>query len=519
MISMLEMTRRLRAKWERACLMNVPRRKRSGNPLSFLELLEPRQLLSASPVGSPVQIDTGSSNGVLAGDVDRIADGRSVAVWREDVEEAAQVFAQRFDASGVPAGPVIEVAEDFAGDAAPAVAMADDGQFVVVWVSDDTLIVGRRFQADGSPVDEEFDIGEVAGVAPNIVVDIDMDADGDFVVVWAAGPSRAFAVGYEAYEESAVFARRYAKTGTPVEIEFRVDTPTADDVYLVANPKVAVDADGDFAVGYTAIGENYETKVVTTRYSGETYTEEYEVLVVSKTDAIVRKYAGKNFVEPAVAGAPQVVLTNSKAGTVVNLQDVDLDTDGDMLVTVTRDSYKTKKVRYSGSTYEYLELKRSEMLVQRFSSSGGKTGKLKRLVKTKKHEQISDSRTSFDNDGDFVVAFKSKEAPYLSVGSTYDARDTGRTTRRQAPHAFTQMSVAKGQGRKKDESVLPDRLLVQQFSTKNKKVGEAVQLLSVASEALTSFSIAGQGAGELSVVWTLGTVGEDAKLFGQQVQS
>lgn len=521
MVSLSEMAARLRTKWERTLNSNSAFRRREGKPSSPPELFESRVLLSASPVGNPVQIDANNSNGVSSGDVDKISDGRSVAVWREDADGAAQVLAQRFDASGAKTGGVIEVADGLASDAVPAVAMANDGHFIVVWVSNNTSIVGRQFQSDGTPLNTTFNIGSVQGTTPSIVVDVDMDADGDFVVAWAAGPQQATAAAHGEYAESAVFARRYAKTGTPVEDKFRVDTATNDRVYLASNPRVAVDADGDFAIGWTGIRENLVHKSRTYHYSGETYSYEYDVLTPTKMDVMLRRYQGNNFEQPAVAKAAQVVLTTTKKQTVVNIQDVDMDADGDVLVTMTRGTYRTKKVHYSGSTYTYFQLTKSELLVKRVTETASKgSAKPKAVVKTNKTSQIAGASTALDGDGDFTVAYKAK-APVLVSASGYiytgPLPPPPKLVRTQA--ASQQQRLQGTIASRAAPVTTADRLLVQHFSVTNKKDGVPAQLVSTAQDGLTSFSVAGNGNGELSVVWSLGPVDTAGTFRGQRVNS
>lgn len=514
MISLSEMTRRMRTKWERTFAPGTSSRKPSGFQSGAPEEFESRLLLSAT-AGSAVRIDAAVSNRVSTGDVDRIADGRSVAVWREEIDGATAILAQRFDATGAKTGAIIEVTDDFAANVTPAVAMANDGHFVVVWVSDETSVVGRQFQADGEAIDEVFDIGTIEGDAPSIVVDVDMDADGDFVVAWAAGPERITAVAYEAYDESAVFARRYAKTGNPVEAKFRVDTPTNDDVYLVSNPHVAMDADGDFAIGWSDVRENLVHKVVTYRYSGETYEYEYGVLTISQTDALVRRYQSNNFAQPAVAKATQTILSSTNPLTIVRLTDVDLDADGDMLVTMTRDSYRIKKVQYSGSTYEYLELKSSSVLVQRVNNSSTKVAKPKVVLSTKSTSQISDANAVLDNDGDFTIAYKENYPPYTYIEP---GRSALPQARRHEASNTARTPIERDHVRSAEpRASIPDRLLVQNFNLKSKPVGGPLQLVSTIAGNLSSFSAVGTGTGELSVVWSLGGAETDGKLFGQRV--
>ena len=75
-----------------------------------------------------------------------------------------------------------------------------------------------------------------------------MDPDGDFVVVWTEeyGVGNNLGVG----TSYGVFARRFSPTGAALDAkEFRVNTNTTE---VVRSPSVAISANGDFVVSWTA---------------------------------------------------------------------------------------------------------------------------------------------------------------------------------------------------------------------------------------------------------------------------
>ncbi|MEM8599440.1 MAG: T9SS type A sorting domain-containing protein [Bacteroidota bacterium] len=74
-----------------------------------------------------------------------------------------------------------------------------------------------------------------------------MDADGDFVVAWESDSQDSDASGW------GIFAQRYAADGTPQGAEFRVNTYTTNDQRF---PSAAMDADGDFVVAWTSVGQD-----------------------------------------------------------------------------------------------------------------------------------------------------------------------------------------------------------------------------------------------------------------------
>ena len=119
------------------------------------------------------------------------ADGSFVVVWRSDrqagpgtgIGSREDLFGRRFDASGVPLTPEIQVsAFTTTLHGRPAVASDSAGNFVVVWTGSHGLVYGRRFSAAGEALTPEvFTVttdpvhsGPSVAVAPS----------GRFVVVW-----------------------------------------------------------------------------------------------------------------------------------------------------------------------------------------------------------------------------------------------------------------------------------------------------------------------------------------------
>ncbi len=99
------------------------------------------------------------------------------------------IFAQRYDAAGSPLGGEFLVNGRTQGDQhSPAVAMAANGQFLVVWVSDLWIsgkvrsVWGRRFDAAGTPLGEELFIGRT--VDDKRVLALAMRPDGLALVAW-----------------------------------------------------------------------------------------------------------------------------------------------------------------------------------------------------------------------------------------------------------------------------------------------------------------------------------------------
>ena len=121
-----------------------------------------------------------------------------------------------------------------------ATAMDDDGDFVVVWTSDEQDgsshgVFAQRFASSGLRRGAEFQVNTRTGLfqyRPSAA----MDSDGDFVVAWSS-----FGDGGNV----GVFAQRFASTGAKLGAEFQVNTYTPD---FQSFSSVAMDDDGDFVV-------------------------------------------------------------------------------------------------------------------------------------------------------------------------------------------------------------------------------------------------------------------------------
>jgi hypothetical protein len=180
------------------------------------------------------------------------ADGDFVVVWeRWDGEyPASDIFAQRYNAAGEPQGGEFRVnATTIGSQDWPAVAMDDEGNFVVAWESrgqdgDSSGVFAQSFDAAGVAQGPEFQVNTTT-IGRQERPSVAMDADGDFVVAWSGNeqPDPCNASG----SKFDVFARRYDSVGNPLSGEIQVSSITKNNL---GSPTVAMDADGDFVVAW-----------------------------------------------------------------------------------------------------------------------------------------------------------------------------------------------------------------------------------------------------------------------------
>ena len=180
-------------------------------------------------------------------DVAAGAAGDIVVTWRSYKQDGSSwgVFAQRYDASGQKVGDEIAVnTTTRKSQRDPAVAVGDDGSFVIVWNSSSQDgsswgVYGQRFDGAGTPVGDEFQVNVTTKGAQNRP-DVAVLANGEIVVTWE---------GRGVGDKSGIFMRQLGLDGSTDEI--RVNATTSGHQH---RPVVSALPDGDFIVAWEGEG-------------------------------------------------------------------------------------------------------------------------------------------------------------------------------------------------------------------------------------------------------------------------
>ncbi|MEA1950054.1 MAG: hypothetical protein U9N87_01630, partial [Planctomycetota bacterium] len=160
------------------------------------------------------------------------------------------------------------------------VAVDHDGDFAVVWTSygqDDTSdpqsagIYLRLYDRNDNPLTDEILVNTTtAGHQRNAA--IAMDADGDFVVVWESqdqDPDGSWGI----------YGQRFDSVGNKVDDEFRVNVEQFTGQQV--NPTVAMDDFGNFVVGWATAGQDFsffnDVYIQRYNYHGERFGLNYLV--------------------------------------------------------------------------------------------------------------------------------------------------------------------------------------------------------------------------------------------------
>ncbi len=173
-------------------------------------------------IGEQFQINASTDGDQTRPAIASLPGGGFVAVWENDPSSGlspglADLRGRRFRADGTPSGDEFEIDAPFEGrDRQPAVAVAADGSFVVAWSAVSSAnpsrgnVRAQRFDAAGEPVDDSFQVNLAAGRDqhdPAVV----FGPDGDFVVIWGSNDFGDFR------------GRTFAADGSPRGSQFRVN--------------------------------------------------------------------------------------------------------------------------------------------------------------------------------------------------------------------------------------------------------------------------------------------------------
>jgi hypothetical protein len=201
--------------------------------------------------GGDFQVNTYTTNDQTFAAVDMDADGDFVVAWGSDGQDGSDdaVIGRRYNSAGVAQGGEFQVnTYTTAFQGSPAVATDTNGNFVVVWTSQfqdgSAGVFGRLYNSAGAAQSGEFQVNTYTSGDQQAPA-VDMDADGDFVVVWQSGSIGVSQDG----SRTGVFGRRFNSAGVAQGSEFQANTYTTDYQWV---PAVAMDADGDFVVMWSS---------------------------------------------------------------------------------------------------------------------------------------------------------------------------------------------------------------------------------------------------------------------------
>jgi hypothetical protein len=225
---------------------------------SRLAVLARRIDVAGNPQGDRFVVNTLTEEDQFVPRVAAAPNGRFAVAWQSDVSpgdlEGTSIRARVFRSDGSALGPDFQVNSSTSGpQVAPDVAMAENGDFVVVWYDDSDApgssqmrgreVRARRFGADGTPLGADFVVNDITNGTQNEPA-IAMAPDGRFAVAFTA--SSGASAGND-NNSSSVQARVFGANGVPIAGQFQVNTTIAG---AQSAPAIAMDPDGSFLVAW-----------------------------------------------------------------------------------------------------------------------------------------------------------------------------------------------------------------------------------------------------------------------------
>lgn len=209
-----------------------------------------------------IEVNTFTTGNQSEPSVARSEDGDTVVVWQSQGSNDAGQTAYNIEGQLVGGfglvGSEFKVNSHTGYARYPSVAIDADGDFVVVWeksfssAGSDTSyygVQGQRFNTTGAAEGSEFEVNTYT-TGRQFHPAVDMDADGDFVVVWQSyGSAGSDSSGYS------IQGQAYRANGDRRDGEFQVNTVTTFGQRL---PAMAMDNDGDFVAVWEQ--SNYDTR-------------------------------------------------------------------------------------------------------------------------------------------------------------------------------------------------------------------------------------------------------------------
>ncbi len=197
------------------------------------------------PLGGEFRINTTTAGGQNLGIVAMNASGNFVVAWaasNPSMPSHNAVFAQRYNANGLPQGSEIKVTSfsKSSTNGPVSIAMDDAGNFVIVymgagkyfhgWFTDGGISYFQRYNALGQAQGKAV-LLENASVQNGGTASVAMNAtNGDFVITWNGN--------------TGVVARRYSRSGQALGSVQSISTSGTF-------PSVAMDDDGDYVISWT----------------------------------------------------------------------------------------------------------------------------------------------------------------------------------------------------------------------------------------------------------------------------
>jgi hypothetical protein len=181
-----------------------------------------------------VNDDTGPSDQVLPA-VAMDSSGNFVITWTDEPNFWPDIYAQRYNSSGIPLGSNFKVNDTaISSQLSPAIAMDGSGNFIITWWDSrngNWDIYAQRYNSTGTPLGSNFKVNDDPGASSQQVTDIATTDSGNFIIAW-----KDYRNG-----DPDIYAQKYDASGNPQDSNYLVPNPSYGSFNQV-NPAVAANS-------------------------------------------------------------------------------------------------------------------------------------------------------------------------------------------------------------------------------------------------------------------------------------
>ncbi|MEM9409871.1 MAG: DUF4347 domain-containing protein, partial [Planctomycetota bacterium] len=278
-----------------------------------------------------VKVNQNSSSGEQHSPAVAVAgNGDFVVVWTDDLDDGTTgIFAKYYDATGDVIKDEFRIDPSGIGVGADDAAVAIDsrGNFVVAWEGegaiDDQGIFAKRFDAAGAVIQDTFLVNSIdtASLSQGNV-DVAMNDSGQFAIAWDTFTSND--------QESTVYARWFDQDGAG-NPEFIVDSL---DGFVYQDPSISINSSGNFVVSYTSDVDQdlKDTPDSTTGFIGREFQSEVLLKNFAVNDQVVTQVGNNQPANQTSSGSQHsssvTLLDNNQVAVVWQGEGYALDENG-----------------------------------------------------------------------------------------------------------------------------------------------------------------------------------------------
>jgi len=195
---------------------------------------------SGQPLGSNIRIndDPGKS---LQGrpSIAKSPTGKTIVAWNDFRNGDEDIYAQLYDSTGLPIGNNFKANDEASAQLEPAIAVDETGNFMIVWEdlrNGHFDIYGQRYDFIGYPLDSNFRVNDDIGKNVQRYPDIAVHKDGSFIIVWQDKRNG----------NPDIYLQRYNSDGQEIAQNFRVNDDPGKSAQR--RPQIDIDARGNFVI-------------------------------------------------------------------------------------------------------------------------------------------------------------------------------------------------------------------------------------------------------------------------------